>query len=321
MSFSSRLRALSSGPGNGNGGGPVWGGGATEDRPSPPRNNSEKSPPHPSAVTKFKLAEFRYGREEFLALCDPDADPPEELDRSLIFVEQGLKPIAFDSMSDDEARMWQRGVNSDAVLRLARGGGSGPPHPREGNSAPPSLSVRGGRGGGRGVGRGGIRMGRGGREEEVVDRVEPGSPTRDRPPLAWRPSGGAPEGNWRDKRSNPAPPPGRSSWRERGSGISRPSYRRIEGDEPPLPDWVNTGPGSNGSFDESGQYQQEPGGREGSDRGKVPLGGPADREVRPPVLRHESKGETEERRKEEERRRRQQAAPEPTEDAGGSGDE
>ncbi|CAG2104047.1 unnamed protein product [Medioppia subpectinata] len=117
-------------------------------------------PPAPSAPQKYKLSEYRYGREEMLALFNHNLKPPESLaEFPHLFVEKMQLPLALINMSEEESRLWNR-VNSDVVLRLMGKGGNGPergdrPVPERGG-----VSMRAGRGGsvperGRGRGRGG----------------------------------------------------------------------------------------------------------------------------------------------------------------------
>jgi len=95
------------------------------------------TPPLPN----MKLADYRYGREEMLALFDKNVKPPEDLAQfGTLFVEKCQFPLNLMQMSEEESRAWQRGANSDASLRPY-----GPPGKR-----PPSPS--GGRGRGRGRG-------------------------------------------------------------------------------------------------------------------------------------------------------------------------
>eukprot|EP00092_Neocalanus_flemingeri_P067348 GFUD01082189.1.p1 GENE.GFUD01082189.1~~GFUD01082189.1.p1 ORF type:complete len:309 (+),score=59.37 GFUD01082189.1:110-928(+) len=95
------------------------------------------TPPLPN----MKLADYRYGREEMLALFDKNVKPPEDLAQfGTLFVEKCQFPLNLMQMSEEESRAWQRGANSDASLRPY-----GPPGKR-----PPSPN--GGRGRGRGRG-------------------------------------------------------------------------------------------------------------------------------------------------------------------------
>lgn len=111
--------------------------------------NSVLSPPSSPASAKYKLAEYRYGREEMLALFNKDAKMPDLSEFPFLKMEKCQLPLAYISMSEEEQRSWSRCVNSDVVLRLTGKGGGG------GNSG---IARGGGRGGsvdrGRGRGRG-----------------------------------------------------------------------------------------------------------------------------------------------------------------------
>ena len=111
-----------------------------------------------SSAPKYKLADYRYGREEMLALFNPhNIKPPENLEEfPHLFVDKMQLPLSLTNMTEEESRLWTR-VNSDAVLRLVgKGGldrGDRPINERGG------VSMRAGRGGslserGRGRGRG-----------------------------------------------------------------------------------------------------------------------------------------------------------------------
>ncbi|XP_073346894.1 GRB10-interacting GYF protein 2 isoform X1 [Pagrus major] len=129
------LRALSGGGGGGSGGG---GSGCTV-----------ASPPLSPALPKYKLADYRYGREEMLALYVKDNKIPIDLhDKEFlpILQEEPLPPLALVSFTEEEQRNFSMSVNSAAVLRLTgRGGG-----PIAG--APRGRSTSRGRGRGRGDG-------------------------------------------------------------------------------------------------------------------------------------------------------------------------
>ncbi|KAJ3594407.1 hypothetical protein NHX12_003714 [Muraenolepis orangiensis] len=129
------LRALSGGGSSGSGGG----------------GNSIiiASPPLSPALPKYKLADYRYGREEMLALYVKDNKIPIELhDKEFMTIlqEEPLPPLALVSFTEEEQRNFSMSVNSSAVLRLTgRGGG-----PIVG--APRGRSTSRGRGRGRGDG-------------------------------------------------------------------------------------------------------------------------------------------------------------------------
>ncbi|XP_023191377.1 GRB10-interacting GYF protein 2 isoform X3 [Xiphophorus maculatus] len=127
------LRALSGG-GGGSGGG---------------SSNAVTSPPLSPALPKYKLADYRYGREEMLALYVKDNKIPIDLhDKEFlpILQEEPLPPLALVSFTEEEQRNFSMSVNSAAVLRLT-GRGSGPIA-----GAPRGRSTSRGRGRGRGDG-------------------------------------------------------------------------------------------------------------------------------------------------------------------------
>ncbi|XP_020777790.2 GRB10-interacting GYF protein 2 isoform X2 [Boleophthalmus pectinirostris] len=160
------LRALSGGGGGSSGGG---------------SSNSVSSPPLSPALPKYKLADYRYGREEMLALYIKDNKIPIDLhDKEFlpILQEEPLPPLALVSFTEEEQRNFSMSVNSAAVLRLT-GRGSGPIV-----GAPRGRSTSRGRGRGRGdggfyqrsfddvegFGRGGREMHRSQSWEERADR-------------------------------------------------------------------------------------------------------------------------------------------------------
>ncbi|XP_039180760.1 GRB10-interacting GYF protein 1 isoform X2 [Crotalus tigris] len=91
---------------------------------------SVASPPSSPAMPKYKLAEYRYGREEMLALYVKDNKVPDEMqDRefSAILEEDPLQPLALVPLTEEEQRNFSRSVNSVAVLRLmGKGAGVAP---------------------------------------------------------------------------------------------------------------------------------------------------------------------------------------------------
>ncbi|XP_037538150.1 GRB10-interacting GYF protein 2 isoform X2 [Nematolebias whitei] len=124
------LRALSGGGSSGVGG----------------SSNAVVSPPLSPALPKYKLADYRYGREEMLALYVKDNRIPIDLqDKEFLSIlqEEPLPPLALVSFTEEEQRNFSMSVNSAAVLR--RGGG-----PIVG--APRGRSTSRGRGRGRGDG-------------------------------------------------------------------------------------------------------------------------------------------------------------------------
>ncbi|XP_016394023.1 PERQ amino acid-rich with GYF domain-containing protein 2-like isoform X3 [Sinocyclocheilus rhinocerous] len=132
-------------------------------------SSSVTSPPLSPALPKYKLADYRYGREEMLALYVKDDMIPVDLhDKEFlpILQEEPLPPLALVPFTEEEQRNFSMSINSAAVLRLTgRGGGTVAGAPRGRSSS---------RGRGRGRGDGGFYQrsfddveggfGRGGRE-------------------------------------------------------------------------------------------------------------------------------------------------------------
>ncbi|XP_067006202.2 GRB10-interacting GYF protein 2 isoform X1 [Anabrus simplex] len=121
------------------------------------------SQPTISSTPRYQLAEHRYGREEMLALFDRMVKAPDNIvGVPALYVEKTQPPLALLQMTEEETRMWNRGINSDAVLRST-------------SKTPAGISgvPRGGRGGsvdrGRGRGRGSYHYSRGLSYEEPGD--------------------------------------------------------------------------------------------------------------------------------------------------------
>ncbi|KAM4612002.1 GRB10-interacting GYF protein 1 isoform 2-T2 [Polymixia lowei] len=113
---------------------------------------SVTSPPPSPAMPKYKLAEYRYGREEMLALYIKDNKVPEDMqdkEFAAILQEEPMQPLALVPLTEEEQRNFSMSVNSVAVLRLmGKGvGGAAPAGVVRGRGA-----TRGGRGRGRGEG-------------------------------------------------------------------------------------------------------------------------------------------------------------------------
>nr|XP_028558103.1 GRB10-interacting GYF protein 1 isoform X2 [Podarcis muralis] len=91
---------------------------------------SVASPPPSPAMPKYKLAEYRYGREEMLALYVKDNKVPEEIqdkEFSAILQDDPLQPLALVPLTEEEQRNFSMSVNSVAVLRLmGKGAGAAP---------------------------------------------------------------------------------------------------------------------------------------------------------------------------------------------------
>ncbi|XP_061816373.1 GRB10-interacting GYF protein 1 [Nerophis lumbriciformis] len=111
---------------------------------------SVTSPPPSPAMPKYKLAEYRYGREEMLALYIKDNKVPEDMqdkEFAAILQDEPMQPLALVPLTEEEQRNFSMSVNSVAVLRLMGKGMGGPPPAgvNRGRGAP-----RVGRGRGRG---------------------------------------------------------------------------------------------------------------------------------------------------------------------------
>ncbi|XP_057177307.1 GRB10-interacting GYF protein 1 [Triplophysa rosa] len=113
------------------------------------RGGSVTSPPPSPAMPKSKLADYRYGREEMLALYVKDNKIPEDMqdqEFASILQEEPLQPLALEPLTEEEQRNFSLSVNSVAVLRLmGKGGGAVPTGVSRGRG-----TARGGRGRGRG---------------------------------------------------------------------------------------------------------------------------------------------------------------------------
>ncbi|XP_031441178.1 GRB10-interacting GYF protein 1 isoform X4 [Clupea harengus] len=110
---------------------------------------SVTSPPPSPAMPKYKLADYRYGREEMLALYIKDNKAPEDMqdkEFAAILQEEPMQPLALVPLTEEEQRNFSMSVNSVAVLRLmGKGGGAIPSGVARGRG-----STRGARGRGRG---------------------------------------------------------------------------------------------------------------------------------------------------------------------------
>ncbi|KAM8974144.1 GRB10-interacting GYF protein 1 [Pelodytes ibericus] len=91
---------------------------------------SVASPPPSPAMPKYKLAEYRYGREEMLALYIMENKVPEEMqdkEFAVILNEEPLQPLALLPLTEEEQRNFSLSVNSVPVLRLMGKGAAPPP--------------------------------------------------------------------------------------------------------------------------------------------------------------------------------------------------
>uniref|UniRef100_A0A8K9Y243 GRB10 interacting GYF protein 1a n=1 Tax=Oncorhynchus mykiss TaxID=8022 RepID=A0A8K9Y243_ONCMY len=111
---------------------------------------SVTSPPPSPAMPKYKLAEYRYGREEMLALYIKENKAPEDMqdkEFAAILQDEPMQPLALEPLTEEEQRNFSMSVNSVAVMRLmGKGGGVAPAGMARGRGTT--------RGGGRGRGRG-----------------------------------------------------------------------------------------------------------------------------------------------------------------------
>uniref|UniRef100_A0A4W5QGQ1 GRB10 interacting GYF protein 1 n=1 Tax=Hucho hucho TaxID=62062 RepID=A0A4W5QGQ1_9TELE len=117
------------------------------------RGRSVTSPPPSPAMPKSKLADYRYGREEMLALYIKDDKPPEDITQdkefAAILQDEPVQPLALEPLTEEEQRNFSMSVNSVAVLRLmGKGGVAAPAGVAKGRGG----GIRGDRGRGRGEG-------------------------------------------------------------------------------------------------------------------------------------------------------------------------
>uniref|UniRef100_A0A671MWL7 PERQ amino acid-rich with GYF domain-containing protein 1-like n=1 Tax=Sinocyclocheilus anshuiensis TaxID=1608454 RepID=A0A671MWL7_9TELE len=72
---------------------------------------SVSSPPASPAMPKYKLAEYRYGREEMLALYVQDHKVPEEMqdkEFAAILQDEPQQPLALLPLTEEEQRQRER---------------------------------------------------------------------------------------------------------------------------------------------------------------------------------------------------------------------
>uniref|UniRef100_A0A1A8LPM7 GRB10 interacting GYF protein 2 n=1 Tax=Nothobranchius pienaari TaxID=704102 RepID=A0A1A8LPM7_9TELE len=248
------LRALSGGGGGGIGGG----------------SNAVASPPLSPALPKYKLADYRYGREEMLALYVKDNKIPIDLhDKEFlpILQEEPLPPLALVSFTEEEQRNFSMSVNSAAVLRLTgRGGG-----PIAG--APRGRSTSRGRGRGRGdggfyqrsfddvegFGRGGREMHRSQSWEERGDRrfEKPGrkDPADVAPGHFQINHNGPRSAGWRELPEQRRHFPFDAREDERGYRRQRSGSGSLDDERDSLPEWcLEDADEEAGTFDSSGAF-------------------------------------------------------------------
>lgn len=122
---------------------------------SNPSASSYMAFPSSSGLAMAKLAEYRYGREEMLALYSTEHPQPISCQMNAmasagILVERPQPPLnLMGAMSEEEQKAWQRGANSESSLKLYKKDSGGLHHaPGMGRG----MGVdRIGRGGGRGA--------------------------------------------------------------------------------------------------------------------------------------------------------------------------
>jgi hypothetical protein len=122
---------------------------------STPSASSYMAFPSSSGLATAKLAEYRYGREEMLALYSAEHATPLSCQMNVmvsagILVERPQPPLnLMGAMSEEEQKVWQRGANSESSLKLYKKDSGGVHHaPGMGRGIGPD---RIGRGGGRGI--------------------------------------------------------------------------------------------------------------------------------------------------------------------------
>ncbi|KAJ8357476.1 hypothetical protein SKAU_G00202700 [Synaphobranchus kaupii] len=239
--------------------------------------SSIASPPLSPALPKYKLADYRYGREEMLALYVKDNKIPLDLhDKEFlpILQDEPLPPLALVPFTEEEQRNFSMSVNSAAVLRLTgRGMGTVAGAPRGRSSS---------RGRGRGRGEVGFYQrsfddveggfGRGGREIHRSQSWEERGDKRFEKPGRKDPDVAAAHFQLNHIRANyeeGGPAPGRKheftrseseNWRRRrfpfdGREEDR-GYRRAQEDErDSLPEWcLEDAEEETGTFDSSGAF-------------------------------------------------------------------
>ena len=81
--------------------------------------NSVTSPPPSPGFPKYKLADYRYGREEMLALYNPGKSFPEDLKSfPAVLSEKPLEPLAYIPLSEEE--QVRASLRNPLVLTVAK---------------------------------------------------------------------------------------------------------------------------------------------------------------------------------------------------------
>ncbi|XP_060532401.1 GRB10-interacting GYF protein 2 isoform X2 [Cylas formicarius] len=222
------------------------------------------------SATRYQLADYRYGREEMLALFDRNIKPPACLTNfKSLYSETTLPPLALLPSSEDEGSFqrggWQsrpttlsgpprgRGGSLERGGRVSRGRGSYPSYGRpstyeggwgngdssdwsprkEYNSRPASLDN--------------WRRVRGNEEDDGWRNLPPNRNPHEKwgRSTSWRGEGEI------EERSGPPERGNRSNWHETTRGPAKRSWDS----EDHLPEWANENPSEcGGSFDERGAF-------------------------------------------------------------------
>ncbi|KAI1285346.1 hypothetical protein HDE_11874 [Halotydeus destructor] len=145
--------------------GPEWLRALTDRGPSASSSTSSSQPAViavSSPAPKYKLADYRYGREEMLALFDENSTLTDQMRQDFpnLTSEKCLFPLALIDMTEDEHRIWSRSINSEAVIRLQNKERNPVPATVVGSPAKERPAERGGRDAARG-GRGALTSDRG----------------------------------------------------------------------------------------------------------------------------------------------------------------
>ncbi|XP_075717442.1 GRB10-interacting GYF protein 2 isoform X2 [Rhinoderma darwinii] len=221
------------------------------------------SPPLSPALPKYKLADYRYGREEMLALYVKDNKVPSDLlDKEFLPIlnEEPLLPLALVPFTEEEQRNFSMSVNSGAVLRLmGRGSGGG-----GGTVVGAPRGRSSSRGRGRGRGEGGFYQrsfdelesgfGRGAREMHRSQSWEERGDRRFEKPTRKEPDGARGPG-WREHPDRRRRFDIREREDERGYRRTRSGSGGAEDERDSLPEWcLEDAEDETGTFDSSGAF-------------------------------------------------------------------
>ncbi|XP_045478722.1 GIGYF family protein Gyf isoform X2 [Harmonia axyridis] len=224
-----------------------------------------------SGGKNYQLADYRYGREEMLALFDKTLKPPESLmSFKTLYSETTLFPLALGPSTEEEQRGWQSRPSSLAGPIRGRGG----PMDRGGRVS------RGGRGGYQNYGRpattydGGWgtsgettewsprkefntrgndnwRRNRLNEDDDGWRNLNHGRPAHDKwGRSSWRGGDGEPEERIERHGGGPDGRPNRMGWNEG----TRTNHMRRSWDEDHLPEWAMENVDGGGTFDSTGAF-------------------------------------------------------------------